>query len=154
MKNLLLPILAASLVPLVSAHAAPGKTYGGFAPKKKFVLVVVDRESVRTEGFSVKRNAKIPKGIPKFSIGDNVTFKIGLKGNLLIDESRIKFREGTDRVNYYSNKAPSESEEGNVATVRKGPKGKNATSAEITFYTYKTEGFTLITNRVTYKLDK
>jgi hypothetical protein len=153
MKLLLLPIAASMLLP-ATALAAPGKLYGGFAPKKKIVLVVVDRESVRTEGLKVKNNAKIPKGIPNFSVGDNVTLKIGPKGALLIDESRIKFRDSTDRVNYYSNKAPDEGEKGNVATIRKGKKGKNAISGEITFYTYKTEGLKLITNRVTYELAK
>lgn len=153
MKLLLLPIVASMLLP-ATALAAPGKLYGGFAPKKKIVLVVVDRESVRTEGLTVKNNAKIPKDIPKFSIGDNITLKIGPRGALLIDDYRIKFQEGTDRVNYYSNKAPSEGEKGNVATIKKGKKGKNAVAGEITFYTYKTEGFKLITNRVTYDLAK
>lgn len=107
MKLLLLPIIASALLPATAA-AAPGKLFGGFAPKKKIVLVVTDRESVRTEGVSIKNNARIPKGIPKFSIGDNVTLKIGPQGALLIDDYRIPFRRETERVNYYASKAPEE----------------------------------------------
>jgi len=154
MKKLLLPILAASLFPLATAQAAPGKTYGGFAPKSRFILVVVDRESVKTDGFDVKQNARIPKDIPTYDIGENVKFKIGAQGALLIDESRIRFRDSTDRVNYYSNAAPEEGQKGHVATVRKGPKGKNAVAAEVTFYSYQIKGLTVVTNRVTYKLAK
>lgn len=153
MKLLLIPVIAAVLMP-AAASAAPGKLFGGFPPKKKIVLVVVDRESVRTRGVKVVNDAPIPKGVPEYSLGDNVTLKIGQTGALLIDNFKIPFRRDTDGVNYYSSKAPSSGAKGNSAKIKKSANGKNAVAAEVTFYTYRAQGTTLITNKVTYQLAK
>jgi hypothetical protein len=153
MKLLLLPIAASFLLP-ATAMAAPGKLFGGFAPKKKIVLVVVGRESTRTQGTTVNNNARIPSGIPNFSIGDNVTMKIGARGALLVDEFKIPFRRETESTNYYANRPPSEGAKGNAATLEKSSNGRNAIAGEITFYTYRTKGLVVTTNRVTYELAK
>ncbi len=153
MNKLLLPILTATLLPFASAQAAPGKTYGGFAPKTRFILVVVERESIQTKGTTTKQNARVPEGTPDYAIGDNVKFKIGKKGALQLDEERIQFQEGTETVNYYSNAAAAAGQKGDEATVRKSAKGE-AKKAKVIFYTYKMDGLELVTNRVTYSFAK
>lgn len=153
MNKLLLPILAGTFLPFANLHAAPGKTFGGFVPKYSFTLVVTDVESVRTKGVSVNDNAKIPKGIPKYDIGENVKFKIGAKGGLNVADYTMRLRDEAGNRNFYADNADSNETLPNSAIVRKGSKGK-ANKVTLTLYKYSLSGITPVINKVTYVLEK
>lgn len=151
MNKLLIPIFAGAMLPALSIQAT-AKTYGDFEPGQTFTLKVTDKESIRTENDDVDRDVPVPKDLPRFQIGDAITFSIGPKGALKGPGFTIRYREDEDRLNLYSNNPSGSASKGDTATIRKGSKGK-PTKGTLVFYKYRFSGFKLITNSVTYKVD-
>jgi hypothetical protein len=76
MKQLLLKAIVCSvaLLPVMASAAAP-------KPGKKFSFKVEERSSTQTS-LGGNKTVPIPKGIPKFAIGQKVNFTIGSKKEL------------------------------------------------------------------------
>jgi hypothetical protein len=82
MKTLLLKTLAyaALLLPFSQVQA---KTFGSFTPQQKFTLTVTSKESFKQKPAGLPTKAGVPNGVPKFTIGQKVKFKIGANGQLI-----------------------------------------------------------------------
>ena len=87
MKKLLLRALAivAAVLPLAVADAASKpknapKVFGGFEVGTTFTFAVTNLISSGTQGTQIINPAPIPKGVPVFTNGQQVTMKIGKKG--------------------------------------------------------------------------
>ncbi|GAA5124993.1 hypothetical protein JIN84_13450 [Luteolibacter yonseiensis] len=138
------------LLPAATLDAAPAsKKFGGFSSGQKFTLTVTEKKSVRTKGDDVKKNAAVPKDIPNFSKGENVTFTIGKKGQLKGPGFSIVYRETEDNENFYANTGSN----GEVASVEKGKKG-NAKEATLIFYKLSFSGVRPVTHTVKYELER
>ncbi|RYD56559.1 MAG: hypothetical protein EOP83_21325 [Verrucomicrobiaceae bacterium] len=87
MKKLLLRAFAliAAVLPLSVAQAAPKPpaVFGEFAVGKTFTFTVVAKTVSATQGTNVVPNAVVPKGVPNLAVGQQVTFVIGKKGELI-----------------------------------------------------------------------
>lgn len=114
MKTLLTSLIIAggALLPISQIQAAPAskdisfaaKTYGDFAPGKKFTLTVTDVVSVKGTLTGTPKKSAVPGGIPKFKKGQKVKFAIGSKGELKGAGFAIKFEAGSITSNAYVNK--------------------------------------------------
>lgn len=108
MKTLLLSVIAccAVILPVTQAHAGgpASKTFGGFSPNDRFKLTVDDKPVavVISVGSGGGLLSKIPTGFPKLKKSDKVSFKIGSKGELIIDNFSIPFDSGTPTENLYT----------------------------------------------------
>ncbi|MES2440171.1 MAG: hypothetical protein V4584_13970 [Verrucomicrobiota bacterium] len=154
MNQSLLSILigCGTLLPLAKLEAAPGKTYGGFAPGKTFTFTVDEKKSYKTKGVKLTKNAPVTDGVPDFAEGESVKFTIGKKGQLKGPGFSITHRTSEEGENFYSNNPSASSSKGDAARVEKTPKGR-PTEATLTFYRISFSGFIPVTNTVTYKLE-
>jgi len=112
MKKLLLRTFAliAAVLPLSVAQAAPKPPakFGDFSPGKTFTFTVKTVTSVSTTGLGpgavTNDNAPIPAGVPALHVGQQVTFVIGKKGELIGPGFKIAFVSGGPGANGYANK--------------------------------------------------
>lgn len=95
-------VCGAALLPLSQVQAT---SFGGFAAGYRFKLTL-DAKPIATvislKGAGVQKN--IPEGFPQLRKGDKVGFKIGNKGQLIIEDFSIPFRSGSKSANVYSAK--------------------------------------------------
>lgn len=107
MKILLVRALAllAAIVPLHLAEAAPKPppVFGGWSPGKTFTMRVTDVSSYTNQGGS-NVAVPVPKGAPVFTLGQEVTFKIGKKGELTAPGVKIAFSADGGSANVYVGK--------------------------------------------------
>lgn len=107
MKKLLLHAFAliTALLPLHLADAAPTPVPGGWPPGKTFTFRVTGATSYAAQiGGNVPVN--VPKGIPVFTLGQEVTFTIGKKGELITTKVKVPFGADGGTANTYNNKSP------------------------------------------------
>ncbi|HEY1123426.1 MAG TPA: hypothetical protein VGE67_17555 [Haloferula sp.] len=157
MKKLLLRAFAliAAVLPLSVAQAAPKPpaVFGDFTPGKTFTLTVKLATSSSITGFgpggTTNPNAPIPAGVPTFTVGQQVTFVIGKKGELIGPGFKINFQAGAADANVYVNK-PKKGALPTGAAVRKDLTTHEPTFAEITFITFKLAKRVPTTNMVNY----
>ena len=156
MKHILLPILVCcgALLPFSQVRAAEPKTFGGFTAKQKFSFKVDIAASLKTVGLKVSK-APIPDGIPKFKVGQKVTFTIGSKGELTGPGFSIPFfKKGTSATaNGYTNVTPGYTKSPIVAIVLKDSVNGAPAHVNIIFSKYSVKGTTVTTNSVTYDFE-
>lgn len=153
MKTQLLAIAttAGVLLPVSSLKAAD--SFGGFEPGKRFTLTVTERESTMTKGLKVTKNVSIPNGVPDFSKGQKVFFRIGEKGNLVGSDFNIIYRREEGDIVFYSNNPTFSKPKGDSATVTKNSNNRPV-EATMTFYRFRFSGFIPVTNTVIYVLER
>ena len=104
MKKLLLHALAllTALLPLQVAQAAPSEpaVYGGFEVGKTFTYRVTSVFSYTNQG-GVNVAVPIPKGLPVYTVGQEVTFTIGKKGEIIAPGVKIPFMSDGGTSNLY-----------------------------------------------------
>lgn len=98
-------VCGSALLPLSQVQAADpaSKTYGGFAPGYRFKLTMTEKPvvtAVAVGGGGVLK--KVPTGFPNFTKGQKVSFKIGSKGELIVENFSIPFHSGSASSNVYS----------------------------------------------------
>jgi hypothetical protein len=142
MKKLLLGAFAliAALLPLSVAQAAPKPPpiFGDFAPGKTFTFTVSTAQTATTTGFggTPVLSATAPAGVPNLTLGQQVTFTIGKKGELIGPGLKIAFFEGDVGANAYINK-PKKGAQPTVAGVHKNTTTNEPTAVTMTFFTFK-----------------
>jgi hypothetical protein len=151
MKKLLLQTLACAAV-LLPFSQAQAKTYGGFKPGKTFTFTVKEAISIKAVGFNKPVKAPVPAGVPKFNKGKKVTFKIGTKGQLIVDGVSIPYKTDGGSANAYIWVKTGAAPATNSALVYKNSSSKPLGVA-LTFIRAKYSGFTTTTNTVTYTLN-
>ena len=109
MKKLLLQLIVcgAALLPFTQAQAAgpASKNYGGFAPGYSFKLTMIEKPIASIAGITGSGILKkVPTGFPAFKADQNVSFKIGTKGELMVANFSIPFHSGSESSNVYSAK--------------------------------------------------
>jgi hypothetical protein len=109
MKKLLLHAFAilTALLPLQIAEAAPKPppVFGGWSPGKTFTFRVTSASSYAAQiGGNVP--VAVPKGLPVFTLGQEVTFTIGKKGELIATKVKVPFGADGGTANSYNNKSP------------------------------------------------
>lgn len=109
MKKLLLHAFALiiALLPVHLAEAAPKPppVFGGWSPGKTFTFRVTSATSYAAQiGGNVP--VAVPKGIPVFTLGQEVTFTIGKKGELITTKVKVPFGADGGSANSYNNKSP------------------------------------------------
>lgn len=156
MKKLLLPLTACfatllPLAPLQAASPADVKLYGGFAPGKEFTFKVTNVTCAKgtLTGGTVK--ASVPSGIPKFRKGQNVTFKIGSKGQLTGPGFSTSYLSGGAVSNAYAD-AQSGMTLPDTAIVFKSSKTK-PNGVNLTFLKVTGSGLSTATYLVNYTLE-
>jgi hypothetical protein len=146
----------AAILPLGQLQA---KTFGGFAPKKTFMLTVGSKVSIKggISGGSVP--APVPKGISSFGVGQLVKFTVGAKGQLIGKGFEIPFKPAlvTPGGNTYNNQ-PKVPTAQSVRSVSNGLVYKDSAGepigAVLTFTKVSGSGTKTTTNLVTYTLEK
>lgn len=107
MKKLLLHAFAliTALLPLQLAEAAPKPppVFGGWSPGKTFTFTVTDVSCYTNQG-GVNVAVPIPKGAPVFTLGQQVTFTIGKKGELVATGVKLPFSADGGTSNTYFGK--------------------------------------------------
>lgn len=140
MKKLLLRAFAllAAVLPLSVAEAAPKppKVFGGFPVGKTFTFTVSNVISSATQGTQIINPAPIPKGVPVLTNGQQVTMKIGKKGELIGPGFKIAFQADGGSSNVYVNK-PKKGAQPNAAIVFKNMTTGEPTSVALSFFTFK-----------------
>ena len=98
--------LLAAIVPLHLAEAAPKPppVFGGWSPGKTFTMRVTDVSSYTNQG-GTNVSVPIPKGAPVFTLGQEVTFTIGKKGELTAPGVKLRFVSDGGSANVYLGKA-------------------------------------------------
>lgn len=140
--SLQLLLLCGSLLSAPHAQAAPAsKSFGGFASGKKFTFSVQEATSNQTIGTKVKTKVAVPEGIPRFTKGQKVTFRIGNKGELTGPGFSIAFLNSSTNANSYAKLPNSKTVSPNAATVFKDSAGKPV-AATLTFYQYRISNYT------------
>lgn len=158
MKALLLHLLAfcAILAPTHTAQARaprPPAIFGGFPVGKTFTFTVADATcSSQTLGGSPVA-AAVPKGIPAFAEGEQVTFTIGKKGELLGPQKlKVLFQADGGTANAYVNK-PARGASPNTATVYKNVTTGEPTAVGLFFFQVKIARRIPTVTMVTYTLN-
>jgi hypothetical protein len=141
MKKLLLRAFAliAAVLPLTVAEAAapkPPTLFGDFAPGKTFTFTVSVANSSSTSGFGSPVVSTPPAGVPNLTVGQQVTFTIGKKGELIGPGFKIGFQSGAVGSNVYANK-PKKGAQPTVATVHKDTTTNEPTGVSMGFFTFK-----------------
>ncbi len=154
MKTLLAFIVVAcgAIAPVMAAPASKGpqfKTYGGFAPGKKFTFTITEMESNKSDLGGKPKKCPVPKGIPKFAKGDKVKFTIGKKGELTGPGFSIKFASDAGTANAYANKPSKSQPQADIGQVFKDTNGKQ-TAAALNFFKVDVKGFSSTVYAVTY----
>lgn len=109
MKKLLLHAFAliTALLPLQLAEAAPKPppVFGGWSPGKTFTFRVTSATSYRAQ---IGGNVPVdpPGGVPRLTVGQEVTFTIGKKGELITTKVKVPFTADGGSANTYNNKSP------------------------------------------------
>jgi hypothetical protein len=160
MKTLLPKAVAvvAMAIPLTMATGKPAPkpvpTFGGFAKGYKFSLHVTEAQSVSVTGQVTTDPAPIPAGVPKFKVGQSVTFTIGAKGELTGTGFKILFLPGAASIasNGYANPPSAKNPQPFIATVFKNTTSGLPSAASLNFFTFKRKGFVFTVNSVTYIL--
>jgi len=143
MKKLLLRAFAliAAVLPLSVAQAAtpkPPAIFGDFAPGKTFTFTVTTAQTATTTGFggSPVLSPTAPAGVPNLTVGQQVTFTIGKKGELIGPGFKIGFLSGAVGANAYINK-PKKGAQPTVSSVHKNTTTNEPTAVDMTFFTFK-----------------
>jgi len=140
MKKLLLHALAliTALLPLQMADAAPKPpaVYGGFEVGKTFTMRVNTRSAAANVNGQIVNPAAIPPKVADYAIGQEVTFTIGKKGELIAPGVKLGFTSDGGSSNVYTGKIKP----GNTPT---GLVFKNTTTGEptgVSLYFIATKG--------------
>lgn len=96
-----LAVYSSLLAPLAHAAGPAGKRFGGMAPQQTFTFEVEDRQSFETRGETTVQTFRVPKGIPKFDVGQRVKFRIGDKGELKGPGFTLRLEQGNRDYNQY-----------------------------------------------------
>jgi hypothetical protein len=108
MKKLLLHAFAliTALLPLQLAQAAPKPpaVYGGFQVGKTFTFTVNTLSAAANVNGQIVNPAPIPKGVPAYTLGQQVTFTIGKKGELTSAGLKLGYTSDGGSSNTYSGK--------------------------------------------------
>lgn len=160
MKKLLLRAFAliAAVLPLAVAEAAPKpkppKIFGDFTPGKTFTFTVDVANTATTTGIGTPpvSSPTAPKGVPNLTVGQQVTFVIGKKGELIGPGFKIGFFNGAVGANAYINK-PKKNAQPTVAAVHKDTTTNEPTAVSLTFYTFKLSKRVPTVTMTTYVLD-
>jgi hypothetical protein len=156
-KTLLLPAFAlcAFLAPINLAEAKapkppkPPTLFGGFAPGKTFTFTVTEKSSGMVQGGVATENVPVPKGIPNFTVGQQVTFTIGKKGELLAPGVKINYLADGVTSNAYLN-TPKKGANPTSAIVFKNTGSGEPVGFSVSYFTFKIAKRTITTNEVTY----
>jgi hypothetical protein len=158
MKTVFLHLLAfcAVLAPLHTAEARapkPPAVFGGFPVGKTFTFTVSNlTSSSQTLGGSPVA-APVPKGIPAFALGEQITFTIGKKGELLGPQKlKVLFQADGGTANAYVNK-PARGASPNTATVYKNTTTGEPTAVGLFFFQVKIARRIPTVTMVTYTLN-
>lgn len=156
MKKLLLHAFAllTALLPLQMAEAAPKPppVFGGWSPGKTFTMRVDTVISAANQGGAIINPAPIPKGVPVLTVGQDVTFTIGKKGELIGPGLKIAFQADGGSSNVYVNK-PKKGAQPTAATVFKNFTTGEPIGVALNFYTFKLVKRVPNVSSVTYTLN-
>ena len=142
MRTIVLQLFAicALFIPLNQAEAKkapkPPAVFGGWSPGKTFTFTVTSKISSATSGAQVIDPAPIPKGVPAFVTGQQVTFTIGKKGELKGPGFSILFQADGGTANVFVNK-PAKGAQPTTATVYKNTTTGEPTTVAMGFFTFK-----------------
>lgn len=154
MKRILIPSIFAALVLPLSASDSDhhGDDYGGLDPGTRFKFTVEEIESSMISGEEDEsKKAKIPKGLPKFKIGQQVRFKIGNKGHLITKGARIPFRTDGGVSNIYRRVTTGKKPKTDTATVSKDADG-HASGVDLNFIRISGKALSMKTYSLSYTL--
>lgn len=155
MKKLFVRALAllAAVAPLHLAEAAPrpAPVFGGWPPGKTFTLRVTDVSSYTNQG-GTNVAVPIPKGAPVFTLGQQVTFKIGKKGELTAPGMKIAFAADGGSANVYVGK-PKRGAAPPAASVFKSLTSGEPLNANLDFVVVKIQNRIPSLTWVSYKLN-
>ncbi|MCW1886165.1 hypothetical protein OKA04_15615 [Luteolibacter flavescens] len=147
MKKLIVSALALIAAVLPMAEAAPKpkapKIFGDFTPGKTFTFTVTTAQTSATQGTTVLPTAPVPKGVPAYTVGQQVTFKIGKKGELTGPGFKLGFLSGSVGANAYFNK-PKKNTSPSTGAVHKNTTTNEPTAVSLSFFTFK------LTKRIPY----
>ncbi|MCW1925855.1 hypothetical protein OKA05_25070 [Luteolibacter arcticus] len=158
MKKLLLRAFAlvVAVLPLTVAEAAPKpkppKIFGGFAVGETFTFTVTNKTVAATQGTTPVVNPVVPAGVPNYTVGQQVTFTVGKKGELVAPGLKIKFLSESVVSNAYANK-PKKGAQPNAAIVHKDTESGDAIGVSLAFFTVKVTKRVPNVNQVTYTLE-
>ncbi|WP_193210884.1 hypothetical protein [Luteolibacter marinus] len=156
MKALVLHAVAlfCAFVPLHQAEAAPKPppVFGGWSPGKTFTYTVTSVISSGSVGTQIINPAPIPKGVPVYTVGQQVTFTIGKKGELIAPGMKIAFQGDGGSANIYLNK-PKKGAQPFAANVFKNFTTGEPTSVALSFFTFKLKKRVPNVNTVYYTLN-
>ena len=165
MKALLLHGLAlcAMLAPLNAAEVkkkpkppANPVLYGGWAPGKTFTYTVSSVTAAAKGMTGDPYPVPVPKGIPSYTVGEQVKFTIGKKGELLAPKGlKIPFQADGITSNQYINIPTAKAPTPHFGFVLKNPSTNEPVGGvQLTFYQIKRgKGFSVTTTTVTYSLN-
>ncbi len=154
MKKLLLQAIVciSALLPLTQVQA---KTFGDFAPNKKFVLTVTEKISAQTKNGVVKTSVSVPAGLPDYKVGQKIKFKIGQKGELIGQGFTASYKTGTAFSNAYGpKKVNAQTRTLPAAIISKEDVTFEPSSGALYFIKVKVAGTKSTVNSVTYILEK
>ncbi|QJE98333.1 hypothetical protein [Luteolibacter luteus] len=157
MRTIVLQLFAicALFIPFHQVEAAkapkPPAVFGQFPVGKTFTFTVTSKLSSATVGTQVIDPAPVPKGVPSFVVGQQVTFTIGKKGELKGPGFSILYNADGVTANTYVNK-PKKGASPTVATVHKNLTTGEPTAVSLSFFTFKIAKRIPTVNTVTYVL--
>jgi hypothetical protein len=112
---------------MLTSHAKP--TLGGIEAGTKFTLKVVDRR---------EQPGRVPSWIPRYRIGQNVTFKIGENGQLKMPGSGISlmflYWNGSEGNDYMKAPSASAGDKRIFGSLHKDPSTGKPAMISIRFY--------------------
>jgi hypothetical protein len=151
MKSLLNRVLVVTALILTST-SAEAKTYGGFSVRDTFKLKVASVTSTKQTGLAgVPTPNPIPAGIPSFTKGKVITFKIAAKGKLTARGGiNIPFAHDTRDVNEYNSSSGTTVIVTHNAEIEK--KRKEAVAGTLSFFITDTSGAEAVYYSVVYTL--
>jgi hypothetical protein len=156
MKKLLLRAFAliAAVLPLSVAEAAPKPppVFGGWSPGKTFTFTVDTKLSAANQMGQVLTNVPVPKGVPDLQVGQQVTFTIGKKGELIGPGFKIAFQADAGSSNAFINK-PKKGSPPVAAIVYKNVSTNEPFSVALNFFTFKMTNRIPTVTSVTYTLN-
>ena len=156
MKSMLLRAFAlvTAVLPLHLAEAAPKPppVFGGWSPGKTFTFTVDTKLSSANQMGQVLPNVPVPKGIPDLAVGQQVTFTIGKKGELVGPGFKIGFQADGGNSNAFINK-PKKGSPPVAAIVFKEVTTGEPFSVALNFFTFKITSRIPTVNSITYTLN-
>ena len=141
MRTLFLQLftICALFIPLTQVEARtpkPPPVFGGWSPGKTFTFTVTNVTSTGNQGGQIINPAPIPKGVPAFVNGQQVTFTIGKKGELKGPGFSVAFQAESATANVYVNK-PARGAQPTTATVNKNTTTGEPTAISMAFFSFK-----------------